>query len=425
MWPSDGRQMFSDENVAGEEVKEEVFEVSLTRNGLGLGISVGLDGVKKTFFRVKKVFPLQPAWQSGRLRVGDILLEADGVPLAGLRLRRALDVLRTGPKVTTLRVLRRHVATAVTHDDNNEVSDTSDYNAVEQEPLEPGKPSFFGEFSVELKKVNGGLGFTLSRGGDDERSALRHAIKALVREPAQSDGRIQPGDKLIRANGVDCQAFSHQELVAFLRACPEVVVLSLYRDASRSQTPVSPETFSRPSAFLRDLEKTTSLPLRNNSKQLRYEAKEMVRSLQASRTSLDNCSPGGSCASGSSGGYGGSRLRQRRGLSPHGGGGLSRFTVPVYEDDISAPLIETPISPMNDDITSRSLPPLMLGSVSPSRTLQIEELLVTPTSSDLNKTLSDSAVDVSVQEPETPLKLQRPCQLNLFAGGGANDDAST
>ena len=30
---------------------------------------------------------------------------------------------------------------------------------------------------------------------------FRHSVKALVKEPAISDGRIRPGDKLISANG--------------------------------------------------------------------------------------------------------------------------------------------------------------------------------------------------------------------------------
>ncbi len=71
----------------------------------------------------------------------------------------------------------------------------------------------YGEFSVTLCKVNGSLGFTLSRGpeSDDGGDArMRHSVKALVKEPAISDGRIKPGDKLISANGVECDALDHQ-----------------------------------------------------------------------------------------------------------------------------------------------------------------------------------------------------------------------
>eukprot|EP00091_Calanus_sinicus_P003793 TRINITY_DN13968_c0_g1_i4.p1 TRINITY_DN13968_c0_g1~~TRINITY_DN13968_c0_g1_i4.p1 ORF type:complete len:171 (+),score=34.36 TRINITY_DN13968_c0_g1_i4:1351-1863(+) len=98
--------------------------------------------------------------------------------------------------------------------------------------------SFYGEFKINLTKVNGSLGFTLRQMDD---TILKHTIKALVKEPAISDGRIRPGDKLLAANGVDLSSFSHQELISFLRKCPETNTLTLYRDASRSQTPLTPE----------------------------------------------------------------------------------------------------------------------------------------------------------------------------------------
>ena len=38
-----------------------------------------------------------------------------------------------------------------------------------------------------------------------------------MKEPALSDGRIRPGDKLLLANGTNCASLSHTELIAFLR----------------------------------------------------------------------------------------------------------------------------------------------------------------------------------------------------------------
>ena len=45
-----------------------------------------------------------------------------------------------------------------------------------------------------MTKVNGSLGFTLRK--EDER-ILGHYIRSLVKEPAISDGRMSPGDKII------------------------------------------------------------------------------------------------------------------------------------------------------------------------------------------------------------------------------------
>lgn len=45
-----------------------------------------------------------------------------------------------------------------------------------------------------MTKVNGSLGFTLRK---EDESILGHYIRSLVKEPALSDGRILPGDKII------------------------------------------------------------------------------------------------------------------------------------------------------------------------------------------------------------------------------------
>lgn len=106
-----------------------------------------------------------------------------------------------------------------------------------------------------LKKVNGSLGFMLRK---EDESVLGHCVRALVREPALSDGRIRPGDKIVtvrsegetgasyprdrdpfifQVNGVDISPMSHEEAVMYLRQCGEEVRLRLYRDPA--QTPVS------------------------------------------------------------------------------------------------------------------------------------------------------------------------------------------
>ena len=50
-----------------------------------------------------------------------------------------------------------------------------------------------------MTKVNGSLGFTLRK---EDESILGHYIRSLVKEPAISDGRIRPGDKIISVSGI-------------------------------------------------------------------------------------------------------------------------------------------------------------------------------------------------------------------------------
>ena len=50
-----------------------------------------------------------------------------------------------------------------------------------------------------LTKVNHSLGFTLRK---EDESVLGHYVRALVREPSLSDGRIRPGDKIVAVSMV-------------------------------------------------------------------------------------------------------------------------------------------------------------------------------------------------------------------------------
>ena len=107
-------------------------------------------------------------------------------------------------------------------------SETLDILKPVETTLKNSNQNFYGEFKISLTKVNGSLGFTLRQTDD---TVLKHTIKALVKEPAISDGRLRPGDKLLSCNGVDLSSFSHQELITFLRQCPEINSLTLYRES--------------------------------------------------------------------------------------------------------------------------------------------------------------------------------------------------
>lgn len=102
------------------------------------------------------------------------------------------------------------------------------------------------EFDIEMTKVGGSLGFTLRKA---DSSALGHYVRALVREPALSDGRIRPGDKIVAVDGAPLSPMSHEEAVQLLRQCGPTVRLRLYRDLA--QTPVSALSPTEPDHPLR------------------------------------------------------------------------------------------------------------------------------------------------------------------------------
>nr|XP_029736242.1 uncharacterized protein LOC109397657 isoform X2 [Aedes albopictus] len=90
--------------------KDTVFLVQVPKGtrGLGLSVSGGSDSTAPFpgLIRIKRLFPHQAAWATGMLQPGDILLEANGIPLTGLTNYEALEVLRTAPNYVTLTVCR-------------------------------------------------------------------------------------------------------------------------------------------------------------------------------------------------------------------------------------------------------------------------------------------------------------------------------
>lgn len=288
---------------------ESTFSVSLAKGSRGLGLSVtgGIDsgGSWPGLIRVKRLFPHQPAAACGCLNVGDLILEANGVPLTGLTNYEALEVLRTAPAQVELRMCRPPP------DVLNCVSPISEVpppppTRREQPPsslnLSGGITSdddYHGEFEITMRKMQGSLGFTLRKEDD---SALGHYIRALVREPALKDGRIRPGDKIIAVNDKEISEMSHEEAVQFLRQCGDLVKLRLYRDAA--QTPIatlSPTEMTPRTSFCRKA-------------QLRQEAVDMLNDI-AVRKLLPNQQPQSSDTHRSSGSPSTSPRRIRRALT--------------------------------------------------------------------------------------------------------------
>ncbi|CAB1430086.1 unnamed protein product [Pleuronectes platessa] len=90
--------------------QDNVFEVLLLKNTSGLGFSFsreenipGEPPPGSSMVRVKKLFPGQPAAESGRINVGDIIMRVNQTPLKGLSQHEVISALRgTGQEVTLL-----------------------------------------------------------------------------------------------------------------------------------------------------------------------------------------------------------------------------------------------------------------------------------------------------------------------------------
>ncbi|KAL0831491.1 hypothetical protein ABMA28_002288 [Loxostege sticticalis] len=308
---------------------ENKFTVVVEKDGRGLGMSVCGGG---GLVRIRRLYPPQPAWRTGMLAPRDLLLSANGVPLAGLSTYEALEVLRTASARVELRVCRPppDVLESVTPPDpptppartphpphlppldplnchpmharlsqttssattsssegrgRREASPEADRRDLHLPNLDRPLPVYdvqYGddgsvEFDIVMTKVNGSLGFTLRK---EDHSALGHYVRALVREPALSDGRIQPGDRIVAVNDTPMSNMSHAEAVAFLRACGAEVRLRLYRD--HAATPLSPMSPKE------EIPTDSDAPLLNRPKPpLRPEAVSMLCDLAARRLTPD------------------------------------------------------------------------------------------------------------------------------------------
>ncbi|XP_034080001.1 tyrosine-protein phosphatase non-receptor type 13 isoform X2 [Gymnodraco acuticeps] len=89
--------------------EDNVFEVLLLKNTSGLGFSFSREEhipdepPGSSMVRVKKLFPGQPAAESGRINVGDIIMRVNQTPLKGLSQHEVISALRgTGQEVNLL-----------------------------------------------------------------------------------------------------------------------------------------------------------------------------------------------------------------------------------------------------------------------------------------------------------------------------------
>ncbi|KFB52172.1 AGAP000292-PA-like protein [Anopheles sinensis] len=271
-----------------------IFTVTLNKGprGVGLSLSGGVDSSASYpgLIRIKRIFPHQAAWATGKLQPGDILLEVNGWPLTGLTNFQALMVLRGAWDEITLTVARpkgdQHLQLSPQTEPPKpplRVTLSSEYfprpqpEVAQESPVSlsgvspPLSPTSLvklaakhqhrfplQEFEIVLTKQQGSLGFTLS-----DESVHGHYVRMLMREPALTDGRIRPGDRILEVNHVPISSMTHSEAVLFLRRAADVVLLRLYRDPTQplqspadtdsisSSRPGSADRCTRPKACLR------------------------------------------------------------------------------------------------------------------------------------------------------------------------------
>ncbi|XP_043912687.1 tyrosine-protein phosphatase non-receptor type 13-like [Protopterus annectens] len=92
--------------------EENTFDVILRKNAGGLGFSFlqleesSSECHEKGIVRIKRMFPGQPAAESGKIEVGDVILSVNGIPVKELSYKDVLHLLHGPPSKVALKLCR-------------------------------------------------------------------------------------------------------------------------------------------------------------------------------------------------------------------------------------------------------------------------------------------------------------------------------
>ncbi|XP_006789147.1 tyrosine-protein phosphatase non-receptor type 13 isoform X1 [Neolamprologus brichardi] len=149
--------------------QDNMFDVCLLKNTSGLGFSfsreenIPNEPPGSSMVRVKKLFPGQPAAESGRIKVGDVILRVNQTPLKGLSQHEVISALRgTGQEVTLLLCRPEHG-----------ILPEMDTAALTPKPSPRKTPGTFGEPSLNLERLT-------SAPGSKKQGPVEDALERLL-----------------------------------------------------------------------------------------------------------------------------------------------------------------------------------------------------------------------------------------------------
>ncbi|XP_062865123.1 multiple PDZ domain protein isoform X3 [Trichomycterus rosablanca] len=251
-----------------EEEEQDAFDVSLTKNAQGLGITIaGYVGDKNSDASgifVKSITAGSAVEQDGRIHVGDQIIAVDGMNIEGYTNQQAVEVLRhTGQTVllklrpgfrsdeTIPPIIPDIMETEPVIDSIHDTTETSRSIAAAVLPCMPEQKSAGIKLSAEeeeelMKKwqdtlgssseiivvqvekfsESSGLGISL------EASAGHHYICSILPEgPVGRSEKLFSGDELLEVNGISLRGETHKGVVSILKELPVCVFMVCCRPA--------------------------------------------------------------------------------------------------------------------------------------------------------------------------------------------------
>ncbi|KAM7103292.1 LOW QUALITY PROTEIN: FERM and PDZ domain-containing protein 2 [Ciconia maguari] len=224
-----------------ETNSKEIYTVELVKEDGTFGISVtgGINtSVRHGGIYVKSIIPRGPADKDGQIKIGDRLLEVDGISLCGITHKQAVEHLKKSGQIAKLVLERGNYLLAepcLTANERKE--DQCAVVSVATSFTDGTKDYCFltdgNTFEVKLTKNSGGLGFSVLQMEGDACEHLGGAIVRIKRlfpgQPAEENGKIEVGDIILAVNGKPIQGLLYQDVLHLLRGSPPEVTLLLCR----------------------------------------------------------------------------------------------------------------------------------------------------------------------------------------------------
>ncbi|NXH51398.1 SCRIB protein, partial [Rhabdornis inornatus] len=225
-------------------IEEEELTLTIVRQTGGLGISIA-GGKGSTPYKgddegifISRVSEEGPAARAG-VRVGDKLLEVNGVSLHCAEHHVAVEALRGSGSSVSMTVLRERMVEPENAITVTPLRPEDDYSPRERRgglrfPESPEAAPAIGRFSTCLMRNEKGLGFSIAggKGSTPYRAGDTGIFISRIAEggAAHRDGILHVGDRVISINGVDMTEARHDQAVALLTAASPTIVLLVERE---------------------------------------------------------------------------------------------------------------------------------------------------------------------------------------------------
>uniref|UniRef100_A0A5S6R0M0 PDZ domain-containing protein n=1 Tax=Trichuris muris TaxID=70415 RepID=A0A5S6R0M0_TRIMR len=221
----------------------EVKTITVRRNDQGLGLSVA-GGLGSTPYKdndasifISKVVEGGAADLAG-LKVGDKVLSVNGRSVVNIEHSRAVEIMKLAGALVHLNLFRDESSTPAGLPSTNDSPLSQEVERRMEKAVET--------VSTTIKRESSGLGFSVAGGKGSNLNAGDDSIfisRITPGGPADRDGKLKVGDKVLSINGVNMNNARHDQAVYLLTGCSSEVLLVVQRDkyvASPTQSPPPP-----------------------------------------------------------------------------------------------------------------------------------------------------------------------------------------